>query len=387
MKTIYHERTLRFPLAIIIILTIFTLAINNLLQTGLLFRFTKGQWVLFVVGFLGLLLVESLEGRLYPRRLNFVIRLVLIGLRILMIAAIYRADSTRASLPIFSTVLYALYFYTGFIPLLLIMLFGFYFLFDLVYLNNFNLVEQLAYMSVMILMAMEIKRDDRIRQRNLELMREVENFAANSTILAKQEERNRISRELHDRLGHQLVAINIQLQKAVAYREIDAVESDQAVLAAQQANVEAIRELRQTLGNLREIDTPTDFRTDLDKLIEGVRQNGLPVNFVIRGSEEGFSNLVLLTIRQAVQEGLTNAEKHARASHVDLTLVFERRRVILTLQDDGVGFSPDHLEKDGSFGLSGLRERVDLTRGKTKIDSKPGRGTTLKITIPRKLVQ
>jgi signal transduction histidine kinase len=267
------------------------------------------------------------------------------------------------------------------------MLFGFYFLFDLVYLNNFNLVEQLAYMSVMILMAMEIKRDDRIRQRNLELMREVENFAANSSVLAKQEERNRISRDLHDRLGHQLVAINIQLQKAVAYREINAAESDQAVLAAQQANTEAIRELRQTLGNLREIDTPTDFRTDLDKLIEGVRQNGLPVNYIIRGSEEDFSNLVLLTIRQAVQEGLTNAEKHARASHVDLTLVFDRRRVSLTLQDDGAGFSPDHLQKDGSFGLSGLRERVDLTRGKFRIDSKPGRGTTLKITIPRKLVQ
>jgi signal transduction histidine kinase len=387
MKTNFRERTLRFPLAIIIILTIFTMAVNNLLQTGILFRFTKIQWVLFIGGFLGLLLVEVLEGRLFPRRLNYPARLLLTCLRVLMIAAIYHADVTRASLPIFSIILYAIYFYTGFIPLILIMLFGFYFLFDLVYLSNFNLVEQLAYMSVMILMAMEIKRDDRIRMRNLELMREVENYAANSTILAKQEERNRISRELHDRLGHQLVAINIQLQKAVAYREINAAESDQAVVAAQQANTEAIHELRQTLGNLREIDTPTDFRTDLDKLIEGVRKNGLPVNFTIRGSEEGFSNLVLLTVRQAVQEGLTNVEKHARASHVDLTLLFERRRVALTLQDDGIGFSTDHLDKDGSFGLSGLRERVELTRGKFRIDSKPGRGTILKITIPRKLVQ
>jgi signal transduction histidine kinase len=387
MKTTYRERSLRFPLAIIFILTILIVALNSMVENGRIFTFQGFDWALFGGGYLGLMFIELVEGWLYPRRPNYLLRMVLIGSRVVCIAAIYQVDTTRSSLPIFSVALYAIYFYAGFLPLLLIVVGCFGLLATQTAFQNFNLIEQLAYMTVMILIAIEIKRDDRIRQRNLELMREVENYAANSTIQAKQDERYRISRDLHDRLGHQLVAINIQLQKAVAYREIDAAESDQAILAAQQANTEAIRELRETLGSLREIDTPTDFRTDLDKLIDGVQKNGLAVTLSIRGSEEGFSNLVLLTLRQVVQEGLTNVEKHARASHVDLSLIFERRRVTLTLQDDGVGFSPDHLEKEGRYGLSGLRERVELTRGKFKIDSKPGRGTTLKITIPRKLVQ
>lgn len=387
MKTTYRERTLRFPLAIIIILIIFTLALNRILEQGLLFAFLRTDWALFFGGYLGLLLVELLESRLHPRRPAFLVWLALLALRILFIAGIYRADTTGASLPIFSIALYALYFYTGFIFALLIMSASIWFLSGWIAVLKFNMIEQIAYMSVMVLMAIEIKLDDRIRQRNLELMREVENYAANSSVLARQEERNRISRDLHDRLGHHLVAINIQLQKAAAYREINQAESDQALQAAQQANAEAIRELRQTLGSLREIDAPADFRSELDKIIAGVQANGLPVNLVIRGSEEGFSNLVLLTLRQVIQEGLTNVEKHAHAKRVDLTLTFERRRAHLSLRDDGRGFSTDHLDRAVGFGLRGLRERVELARGKFKIDSRPGYGATLKVTIPKKLVQ
>jgi signal transduction histidine kinase len=385
MRTLYRERSLRYPLAVIIILTIFTLAFNRLMEEGLVRTLTWFDWTLFGGGYLGLIAIELVEGGLHPRRPNMFLRLFLIGLRVLFITGIYRADPTRASLPIFSIALYAFYFYMGFIPLALIMIASTWFLADRATVYSFNLVEQVAYMTVMVLMAIEIKRDDRIRARNKELMREVENYAADSSVLAKQEERNRISRDLHDRLGHHLVAINIQLQKAVAYRQIDAVESDGAIEAARQANAEAILELRQTLGSLREIDAPTDFRTELDKLIDGVRKNGLPVELTIRGSEEGFSNLVLLTLRQAVQEGLTNIEKHAHATQVTLTLAFERRWVYLTLRDNGVGFTTDHLA-GGGFGLKGLRERVNLVRGKLKIETKPGRGTTLKISIPKKLV-
>lgn len=387
-KRLYRERSLRFAVAIIFILTIAALAAQRLVLEQVIFDFTSLDWIRLGGGYLGLLLIELLEGRLYPRRQNLPTRLLLLGVRLIFIAAILRADPFKTSLPVYAVLLYALYFDLGALPALLGLAAGLW-LFSSAGAAalGINLVEQLAYMGIMILLASQIKRDDRIRLRNLELMRELENYAANSTSLARQEERNRISRELHDRLGHYLVAVNIQLQKAAAYRPIDAQESDRAVQQAQQATAEAIKELRQTLGNLREMETPTDFRGELQQLIDGAQQNGLPVTLSIQGSEEGYSDLALLALRQAVQEGLTNVEKHARASQAALTLDFGRKRVNVTLHDDGVGFLPDEVDTAGRYGLSGLRERVALVRGTLKIESKPGKGTTLKVSIPRKLVE
>ena len=386
-QSTYRTHSLRFPVAVIFILTIFALAVNRMFQEPQLFPWSQLDWLCFGGGYLGLVLAEMLEGKVYPRRLIFPVRLLLLGVRLIFILSIYWVDGGKTSLPIFSVFLYALYFHLGAVPTLLALAANIWALYVWSPVLHVNLGEQVAYTSILVLFASQIQHDDRIRMRNQELTRELENYAANSTSLAKQEERNRISRDLHDRLGHYLVAVNIQLQKAAAYREINPAESDQAVQQAQQATAEAIRELRQTLGNLREMDAPTDFRAELQKLIDGVQQNGLPVTLTIQGSEENYSDLVRLTLRQAVQEGLTNVEKHARASQVQLTLNFGRRWVNLTLQDDGVGFLPEQLDETSRYGLSGLRERVSLVRGSLKIESRVGKGTKLKISIPRKLVE
>jgi two-component system sensor histidine kinase DegS len=92
-----------------------------------------------------------------------------------------------------------------------------------------------------------------------------------------------------------------------------------------------------------------------------------------------FSPEVEISVYRIVQEGLNNAVKHAAAKSVRLTVRRETRVVRIELSDDGLGFDPTQKE---SFGLVGIKERVQLLGGALNIDSAPGRGTCLIVQIP-----
>jgi two-component system, NarL family, sensor histidine kinase UhpB len=83
-----------------------------------------------------------------------------------------------------------------------------------------------------------------------------------------------------------------------------------------------------------------------------------------------------------LQESLTNAARHAQASRVEVALDRQDGAVTLMVHDDGRGFSPADPRKPNSFGLMGLRERAYLLGGEVKIESEPGRGTTVEARIP-----
>jgi signal transduction histidine kinase len=89
---------------------------------------------------------------------------------------------------------------------------------------------------------------------------------------------------------------------------------------------------------------------------------------------------VELTLYRAVQEGLTNVRKHARASRVDLTLDYQNaEQVCLTIQDNGIGSQDTN---NGGFGLLGVRERVKLLGGEMAMETTPGAGFKLMVTLP-----
>jgi signal transduction histidine kinase len=88
------------------------------------------------------------------------------------------------------------------------------------------------------------------------------------------------------------------------------------------------------------------------------------------------------TIYRVLQESLTNVAKHARASNVDVRLERADGELVLTVRDDGAGFSPDTSHKPNSYGLIGLRERVYLLGGKVRIDSAPDDGTRIEVRLP-----
>ena len=379
------QQSLRFPVAILYILIVMLILAEDLFTSQRYLGLSIEDWSFLGGGFLVLLLLEWLESRYYPKQLNLPMRLTLLAVRIFCITAIFRVNVIETSPAISALIIYTLYFYFGLFPVLLVFTAA-----AVLYVFNPALfqtgfISEIAIMIYMFLFSIVIKHDDRTRLRNLDLYQELETYAGNTATIAKQDERNRISRELHDTLGHYLVGMNIQLQKAAAYREIDPEESYLAVEKAREASSDAMRELRQTLSNLREMEETYDFKQEIEKMLSSVKQNNLEVNFVYNGSSDGYSELVLTTLQRAVQEGLTNVQKHAQASQINLRIDFNRREASLLLEDNGVGFSNRDREKTGHYGLNGLEERLDLVGGKIRIQSRKDKGTKIKINIPKRL--
>jgi two-component system sensor histidine kinase UhpB len=91
---------------------------------------------------------------------------------------------------------------------------------------------------------------------------------------------------------------------------------------------------------------------------------------------------VAIALYRMVQEALTNVARHARARSVEVELRIEGDRLVLTVSDDGTGLAPDAMERSGSFGLMGLRERAHMLGGEFRIVARRGGGTRLVATLP-----
>lgn len=259
----------------------------------------------------------------------------------------------------------------------------------------FNLMIFTVLLLFMLVIARVIDSDER-NQKNLEtLLADLEAsnvklqlYAEQVAELAATEERNRLARDIHDSLGHRLTVVNIQLEKALAYKDRDPAEAEQALLDAKQAASGALRDVRRSVSTLRDADESFSLRVALAELVDSMGNGRFQINYEFHGDEDSFSRPVLMAIYRSAQEGLTNIQKHAQASDVSLVVRLEEAEGKLVLQDNGKGFDPvtlDELAVDQyhSFGLQGIQERLELVRGQMQVISQPGHGTILQITVPR----
>ncbi len=201
--------------------------------------------------------------------------------------------------------------------------------------------------------------------------------------LATTRERNRLARDIHDTLGHFLTVINVQLEKALAYRDTKPQEADQAISNAKRLASEALRDVRRSVGALRTTEALPDFTLSLKELVERVQSETCTVELHTEGDEESFSKQELQALYRAVQEGLTNTQRHACASHVWIDLRFKEHAAVLVQRDNGRGFDVTSWqrggpERDSGYGLQGVQERLELVGGSLQVESEPGQGTTLR---------
>lgn len=240
-------------------------------------------------------------------------------------------------------------------------------------------------MIVMLTLARTLFREERNRERAEQLLIELEQSQQQLTELAKVEERNRIARDIHDSVGHHLMAVTVQLEKAKAYRQINPQEADLALEDAQRAAQSALADVRESVSTLRTSDGQFVLASALTELVE--RFDRIQAQLTIEGNEGGYAKPALMALYRAAQEGLTNIEKHASATRVNLDLALGTNYAELTMRDNGVGFSIEELEakqdaRQAHFGLLGLRERVELQGGTLSVDSERDQGTTLTVRIP-----
>ncbi|MEV4346310.1 sensor histidine kinase [Actinoplanes sp. NPDC049596] len=204
------------------------------------------------------------------------------------------------------------------------------------------------------------------------LMREQEARRA-AARLATLEERNRVARDIHDGLGHGLTVVQIQIKAARAVLGKQPEKADELLGKAQEQAEEALREVRRSVGALRE------ERDALGgKLTEALRRLTSDVDIV--GEARPLSPEAEESLFRTAQEGLTNVRKHAHATKAALVLDFSRPAAVrLEVRDNGKGVAGG---ATGGFGLVGLRERAARLGGDLTLESTPGAGSTLRMEVP-----
>jgi signal transduction histidine kinase len=198
--------------------------------------------------------------------------------------------------------------------------------------------------------------------------------------LATVKERNRIAREIHDGLGHYLTVVHVQLQASELLLASEPERARAALRKAQQLTHEGLGDVRRSVSLLRgEERARRPLCEALRALAEPCRAAGLAVELHVEGEERRLCEPAELTLFRAVQEALTNAQRHARASRIEIALAYRAGdRVRLCVRDDGVGAR----ELGGGYGLVGLRERAESLGGTVAIHSEPGQGFQLELEVP-----
>jgi len=219
---------------------------------------------------------------------------------------------------------------------------------------------------------------------------------------AQEKERRRIARELHDGVGPALASLNIRLRTARKLLERDhhpVAEEIEELAELAQANIQDIRRLIHDLrpAALDELGLVPALREYVARYQEeqglevALALPALPVPSVAEGSPvegpEGDKRLpapLETALFRIAQEALNNVAKHAQAQRVEVAMTRDRGGVTLRVADDGRGFDPQAPRPGTHLGLWSMRERVEQLGGQFEVESAPGRGTKLTITIPAK---
>jgi len=205
-----------------------------------------------------------------------------------------------------------------------------------------------------------------------------------SARIAVAEERARIARELHDVVAH-AVSVMVLHTGAVRHRlPDDFPDEKEALRGVEETGRRALSEMRHLLGALRPDGegaelSPQPGMAGLDRLLQEVREAGLPVRLEVHGEPVPLPSPIDLAVYRIAQEGLTNVLKHARASHADVSIRYAPRMLQVEVRDDGDGPQPS----DGlGHGLVGIRERVKIYDGELAAGPGPDGGFVLSARLP-----
>jgi len=223
------------------------------------------------------------------------------------------------------------------------------------------------------------------RYRTLMEQRENIRRMAERVVAAQEEERQRISRELHDDLGQALTTHLITLRNLQQDLSLPTQRLFERLQSLYDQSYEIFGKIRTIARDLRPpVLDALGLKVAMQTYCtEFTRRTHLPVIFEsdADASLPELTDAYNITLYRTLQEALTNVIKHAQASQVWVDLSMDDDQVTLTIQDNGIGFSGDRPGSNG-IGLAGLRERITIAGGSLMVSSTPKRGTILSAQFP-----
>ncbi|WP_085991338.1 sensor histidine kinase [Oceanobacillus senegalensis] len=203
-------------------------------------------------------------------------------------------------------------------------------------------------------------------------------------IEAQEDERRKISREIHD--GPAQMLANILLRSEIIgkiYQQGDAKKALDEMRSIREMVRSSLYEVRRIIYDLRPMALDDlGLIPTIKKYISSVSEyQQLDIGFVLLGEEKRLNQKYEIAFFRLMQEALQNAIKHAEASSIQVKLEIGENQLTLIVKDNGKGFDPG-IKSDKSFGLIGMKERVEILDGKLTIQSVIGKGTTISIQVP-----
>ena len=205
-------------------------------------------------------------------------------------------------------------------------------------------------------------------------------------VSVQEDERRRISLELHDEAGQAMTALQLNLGLIHSFLPNEPAKAARQIREAIDLTEMTMEKIRLLAHNLR---PPALDAVGLSQAMEDLcrkisRQARLKIDF--SGSDvANLPDYIKISLYRVLQEALTNVMKHAQASVVIINLQDESNKIILTISDNGKGFSKNNLSDEltrKGIGLLGMQERIEALGGKLEVSTQPAKGTTLLIEIP-----
>ncbi len=225
----------------------------------------------------------------------------------------------------------------------------------------------------------KIRAENKLKE-TTEQLRELTGYLQN----IQEHERAIIAREIHDELGQQLTALKMDiawLNKKIVNKEQPVTDRFADAISSVDATIKTVRRIATSLrpsvlddvGLIAAIEWQTQ---------EFEKRTGISTNFIEDTQNHHIEKNVSTELFRVLQESLTNIARHSKAKHANISLLKTENRLLLAIQDDGIGFDLDDIREKRSLGLVGIKERVLLLGGECSIESKPGEGTVIKATVP-----
>jgi signal transduction histidine kinase len=236
---------------------------------------------------------------------------------------------------------------------------------------------------LLYLRAMEIERET--AEFEIQESYKKNRLLSRKVLRAHEEEKVRLAREIHDDLGMALTAIKLNLQlikKDCSDQGQNFEERLTKLIKLADSTLTAIRD-KTFLMRPPSLDDLGLVMVIDDLANEFTRNTGIRIERKITGRYNSLPLEIETALYRCIQEALTNAARHSSAGKVDLNLSFNSSQVKVGITDDGIGFDlVDGGLAAGHLGLKGMMERVALIDGKIDINSSPGNGTAILITVP-----
>jgi signal transduction histidine kinase len=237
----------------------------------------------------------------------------------------------------------------------------------------------LSWLTINILLALVVGITINARERQKIYLRDIVN--------TQEQERHRLSRELHDDTAQELIDVGHDIDEILETPGGLPEEVKLNLLNLRKSIDEILEKTRRAIQGLQpplleEVGIKPALLWLCGSLAE---ETGIEVEPDIDFPEDSLTQETKIVLFRVTQEALNNIKKHSQAEKVEVVLVITEDKVRLTIKDDGAGFNPvgrGKLLSRGNFGLAGLQERVELINGSFNLRSKPGEGTMIKVEIP-----